>query len=168
MANSGMLPRWFAKLHPKYRTPSNALLFIGALSVVAPFFGEVMMEWLVDSGSPSIIITYILVALVFLVLRRREPHMERPMRVGGTTNNTFGIVVGVAAVVLTVAMLILYFPGMPAGLSMQPYIIFGLWWLLGLVFLVRIPRGIKGGVNAEEELLDKLASMGRGPKAVRK
>lgn len=168
MANSGMLPRWFAKLHPKYRTPSNALLFIGGLSVLAPFFGEVMMEWLVDSGSPSIIITYILVSVVFLVLRRREPQMERPMRVGGQTKNTFGVVVGVVTVVLTVGMLALYIPGMPAGLSVQPYIIFGLWWLLGLVFVVRIPRGIKGGVNAEEDLLNKLASMGRGPKAVKK
>ena len=33
MALSGMLPRWFGELHPRYRTPENALLFIGALSV---------------------------------------------------------------------------------------------------------------------------------------
>ena len=39
MANSGMLPRWFGKMHPRHRTPVNALLFIGVLSAIAPFFG---------------------------------------------------------------------------------------------------------------------------------
>lgn len=168
MANSGMLPTWFAKLHPKHKTPVNALLFIGGLSVIAPFFGEQMMVWLVDSGSPSIVITYILVSIVFLILRKREPNMERPMRIGGHKTNTLGTAVGVAAVVLTIGLLALYLPGMPAGLDVPTYVMFGLWWLLGLIFLVRIPRGVKPGVNAEEDLVNKLASMGRGPKATRK
>ncbi|MGO1548467.1 MAG: APC family permease [Nesterenkonia sp.] len=163
MANSGMLPSWFAKLHPKHRTPVNALLFIGGLAVLAPFFGEYMMVWLVDSGSPSIVITYILVAVVFLVLRRREPNLERPMRIGGQRGNTFGMVMGVLTVVLTVALLLLYVPGMPAALDVQPYIMFGLWWLLGLIFLVRIPGGINPGPDAEKDLVNKLASKGRGP-----
>ena len=168
MSNSGMLPTWFAKLHPKYRTPVNALLFIGGLSVIAPFFGEQMMVWLVDSGSPSIVITFILVSVVFLLLRKREPEMARPMRVGGQTNNTFGIVIGVLATVSTIGLLTLYLPGMPAGLEPQPYIMFGLWWLLGIIFLIRIPGGVKPGINAEERLVDKLASQGRGPKAIKK
>ncbi|GAA4829471.1 APC family permease [Garicola koreensis] len=168
MANSGMLPAWFAKLHPKHRTPVNALLFIGGLSAIAPFFGEYMMVWLVDSGSPSIVITYILVAVVFLVLRRREPTMERPMRIGGQRSNTFGTVIGVLTVVLTIALLLLYVPGMPAALDVQPYIMFGLWWLLGLIFLVRIPGGIKPGPDAENDLVNALASQGRGPGVARK
>lgn len=168
MATSGMLPTWFAKLHPKHKTPVNALLFIGALSVLAPFFGEHMMVWLVDAGSPSIVITYILVSAVFVRLRKREPNMERPMRIGGYKNNSVGIVVGLASVVLTIGLLILYLPGMPAGLDLPTYVMFGLWWLLGLVFLLRIPGGITPGINAEEDLLTKLAAMGRGPKAVRK
>lgn len=168
MANSGMLPTWFAKLHPKHKTPVNALLFIGGLSIIAPFFGEQMMVWLVDSGSPSIVITYILVSIVFLMLRKKEPNMERPMRIGGRKNNTLGIVVGVATVILTIGLLSLYVPGMPADLDTPTYIMFGLWWLLGLVFLLRIPGGIKPGINAEEDLVAELASRGRGPKAVRK
>ena len=165
MANSGMLPAWFAKLHPTRRTPVNALLFIGGISILAPFFGEVMMEWLVDSGSPSIVITYFLVSIVFLVLRKREPQMERPMRVGGQSSNGLGIAVGVGTALTTLGMLVLYIPGMPAGLTVQPYIMFGLWWLLGLMFLVRIPRGIAPGPDAEKELVHKLAIRGRGPKA---
>lgn len=162
MANSGMLPTWFAKLHPKHRTPVNALLFIGALSVLAPLFGETMMVWLVDSGSPSIVITYLLVSVVFLVLRRREPEMERPMRVGGTSEVP-GMVISIAAVVCTAGMLVLYLPGMPAFMEPQPWIMFGLWWLAGIAFLVRVPRGIGPGPDAEERLVARLAQLGRGP-----
>ncbi|MCG3056286.1 amino acid permease, partial [Escherichia coli] len=77
LARSGMLPQWFARVHPKYQTPSNALIFIGGISLLAPFFGAEMLGWLVDSGAPSIIIAYFLVSVTFLLLRRREPNMSR-------------------------------------------------------------------------------------------
>jgi amino acid transporter len=154
MARSGMLPSWFGKLHPKYRTPVNALLFIGALSFLAPFFGVSMLVWLVDSGAPSIVIAYILVAVVFVILRRREPSMDRPLRIGGPGNG--GQIIGIAAVVLCMALLSLYLPGMPAALTPPPWILFGLWWVLGVFFLLRIPRGIKPGEDAEHRLLTAL------------
>jgi amino acid transporter len=81
MANSGMLPTWLARIHPRYHTPSNAILLVGAVSFVAPFFGEEMLIWLVDAGSMNIVIAYLLVAISFIVLRRREPEMPRPFRV---------------------------------------------------------------------------------------
>ncbi len=77
-----MLPRWFDKLHPRYRTPSNAILLIGGLSVITPLFGRQTLVWLVDAGGFAIIIAYIMVAVTFLVLRHREPDIERPLRVG--------------------------------------------------------------------------------------
>lgn len=150
----GMLPAWFGKLHPRFRTPINALLFIGGLSVLAPFLGEAMLGWLVDSGSPSIVVAYLLVSIVFLILRRREPQMDRPLRVGG--RGKAGLVIGGAAVVLCVGLLSLYLPGMPAFLDPQPWILFGAWWLLGVVFLLRIPAGIEPGEDAEHRLLDAI------------
>ena len=154
MARSGMLPAWFGKLHPRFRTPINALLFIGGLSFIAPFLGEAMLVWLVDSGSPSIVIAYLLVSVVFLVLRRREPQMDRPLRVGGIGKG--GLLIGGAAVVLCTGLLSLYLPGMPAFLDVQPWILFGAWWILGLFFLLRIPTGIKPGQEAEHRLLEAL------------
>ncbi|MFC3298502.1 APC family permease [Arthrobacter agilis] len=155
MSRSGMLPRWFGVLHPRYRTPVNALIFIGALSFAAPFFGTQMLGWLVDSGAPSIVLAYILVSLVFVILRRRDPGMDRPLRIGGAGNG--GVVIGWVAVVLCVALLSLYLPGMPAALTPPPWILFGLWWVLGIVFLLRIPSGIAPGHDAEERLLERLA-----------
>jgi len=155
MANSGMLPRWFAHLHPKYRTPSNALLFIGGLSLLAPFFGSAMLGWRVDSGSPSIVMAYLLVGMAFLILRRREPQMPRPLRIGGAGN--FGKVIGVLSVIFCAGLIALYLPGMPAAISWQPWLLFGAWWILGVVFLLRVPRGVIPGEFAEEELLRKLS-----------
>ncbi|TFD75966.1 APC family permease [Cryobacterium psychrophilum] len=156
MARSGMLPAWFGVLHPKFRTPTNALLFIGALSFLAPFFGTQMLGWLVDSGAPSIVLAYILVAVAFVVLRRREPQMDRPLRIGGKGNG--GIVIGVAAVALCLALLSLYLPGMPAALSFEPWLLFGLWWVGGVFFFLRIPAGIAPGHDAEDRLLATLGS----------
>jgi amino acid transporter len=163
MARSGMLPAWFGRVHPKYRTPVNALLFIGALSFLAPFFGVSMLVWLVDSGAPSIVIAYILVSIVFVILRRREPHMDRPLRVGGKGNG--GMIIGIAAAVLCIALLSLYLPGMPAALTPPPWILFGLWWVLGAVLLFRIPSGIAPGQDAEHRLLERLKQ--RSPDAAR-
>jgi amino acid transporter len=154
MARSGMLPAWFGRLHPRFRTPINALLFIGGLSFIAPFLGEAMLVWLVDSGSPSIVIAYLLVSIVFLILRRREPQMDRPLRVGGAGRG--GLFIGGAAVVLCVGLLSLYLPGMPAFLDVQPWVLFGAWWVLGAFFLFRIPRGVDPGEDAEHRLLDAL------------
>lgn len=159
LAQSGMLPRWFAQLHPKHRTPTNAVLFIGGLSVLAPFLGEDALGWLVDSGSPSIVLTYMLVCVVFLILRRREPEMPRPFRSGGPT---LGRVIGIAGVVLTLCLLSLYIPGMPASIHPVSYLLCGLWWVLGVVFLFRIPRGIAPGEDAEARLHAALAGRRRG------
>lgn len=151
LGNSRMVPRWFGRLHPKYGTPANALLFVGAVSFVAPFFGAEMLGWLVDSGSPSIVIAYALVSVVFVILRRREPDMLRPFRIGGLGPG--GVAIGVLSIVLCLALISLYLPGMPAFLSTPAWTIFGLWWLLGLVFLLRIPTGIRPGPDAEHRLV---------------
>lgn len=146
MADSGMVPRWFAHLHPRYRTPTHALLVIGGLSVLAPLFGRQMLVWLVDAGGINIVVAFFLVALSFLALRRREPDMPRPFRVAA------GPFVGWAAAVLSLALAVLYLPGMPAALIWPAeWLIVGLWWLVGIYFVLRLPR-VAPGPDAEQRL----------------
>lgn len=40
MAESYMIPKFFAKLHPKHKTPINALILIGSLTMLAPLQAE--------------------------------------------------------------------------------------------------------------------------------
>ncbi|MBE3000049.1 APC family permease [Nocardiopsis sp. HNM0947] len=158
MGRSGMVPTWFGRLHPRYRTPSNAILFIGALSVVAPFFGDPMLVWLSNAGAFNIVVAYLAVVVCFLVLRRREPDMERPFRVPA------GTPVGVVAFVLAFGLFLLYLPGMPAALSWPeewPMVL--VWWIAGVLLLLRLPR-VRPGADAEERLLEALrARKGASP-----
>ena len=56
------------------------------------------MVWLVDAGGFGIVLAYGMVSCSFLVLRNREPKLERPYRV------RFGNLVGWAALVLSVGL----------------------------------------------------------------
>ena len=125
MAESKMLPQFLGKLHPKYKTPTRAVLLIGALCFIAPFFGRRMLVWLVDAGSAATVIAYLLVAVSFLVLRKNEPGMDRPYKVRS------GVLVGILAVAMSIFMMVLYVPGMPSGLTSEECIIVGIAVVLG-------------------------------------
>jgi amino acid transporter len=141
MAEANMLPRFLSKLHPKYKTPTNAVLLIGVLCFIAPFFGRRMLVWLVDAGSAATVIAYLLVAVSYLVLRKNEPGMERPYKVRS------GVLVGILAVAMSVFMVILYIPGMPSGLIFQECVIVGIAVALGLVLgiIAKIKYGTEFG-----------------------
>lgn len=132
MAESGMLPAWLGQLHPKYHTPSNAILLLGGLSCIAPFFGEEMLTWLVNAGGLNIVVSYFLVAVSFLFLRKKEPNMKRPFRAGK------GPVVGYLAILLSLFIAVQYMPGMEASLNWQEWLINLLWWVAGVLFLLRM------------------------------
>ncbi|MED5412602.1 MAG: amino acid permease [Pseudomonadota bacterium] len=129
LARADLLPAKLGKLHPRYRTPYNAILLIGGLSVIGPFFGRPVMVWLVDAGGFGIVLAYGMVSWSFLVLRNREPKLERPYRV------RFGNLVGWAALVLSVGLGFLYLPGSPSALLWpQEWAIIIFWIALGGVF----------------------------------
>lgn len=129
LAESKMLPEFMAKLHPQYKTPTNAVLLIGVVSCIAPFFGRAMMVWLTDAGSFGVCLAYVLVSLSFLVLRFKEPDMARPYKV------KYGVAVGCIAVLMAGFMTLLYIiPTFSSALIPQEWIIVGAWTLLGAVF----------------------------------
>lgn len=131
LARAGMLPGWLGHLHPRFNTPYMAILLIGSFSCISPLFGRQILIWLIDAGGLAVIIAYGMVAVSFLVLRRREPEMPRPFRAAK------GNVIGVTALVLSILLLLVYLPGSPAALA-WPYewlICLG-WAALGAGFFV--------------------------------
>jgi amino acid transporter len=124
LAQNKMLPEFLGKLHPKYKTPSNAIILIGTISSIAPFFGKSMMGWLVNAGSFGIVLAYLMVSISFVILRKKAPDMPRPYKL---KNYKF---IGYGAVILSGLMLVLYVPGMIAA----EWSIVGIWTVLGLAF----------------------------------
>ena len=70
LAENGDLPRWFGKVHPKYRTPSNAVLFGAGVALVLALSGSFVT--LAAVSAIARLVMYLAVCLSVLVLRKRE------------------------------------------------------------------------------------------------
>jgi APA family basic amino acid/polyamine antiporter len=131
MAESYMIPKFFAKLHPKYKTPVNALILIGILTMLAPFAGRKMLVWISDAGNFGCCVAYCMVALSFIILRKKEPDMPRPYKV--PAYRFFGIM----AVIMSGFMVAMYcIPGSGGTLIVQEWGIVFAWCALGVVFYI--------------------------------
>lgn len=139
MAESRMIPGRFSMLHKKHKTPVNALLLIGVLSLAAPFFGRTMLVWISDAASFACCLAYCMVSMSFVILRKKEPELHRPFMV---KHYKF---VGVTASVLSGLMVVLYLiPGSGCSMTIEEWIIVGGWAILGLVFYIICKRHYKG------------------------
>ena len=139
MAESNMIPKVFGKLHGKFKTPITALLLIGALSVISPFFGRTMLVWIVDAGNFACCLAYCVVSLSFVRLRKLEPAMERPYKIRNYR------VVGIIAIIMSGAMAAMYLiPGTNCSLVWQEWIIVAAWVVLGVVLAIRSYVKYKG------------------------
>lgn len=132
MSKAKMLPSKFSRLHKEYNTPYVAILFLGLLSVIAPFFGRVMLVWIVDAANFACCLSYGLVALSFLKLRKSKPDLHRPFIVKK------GKYVGTLAAIMAGGMAVLYVvPDTNCSLSWQEWLIVLGWAILGLFLAYR-------------------------------
>jgi len=132
LAESGLVPGAFARLHPKYHTPYVGIIAIGGLCCLSPLFGRTVLVWLIDAGGLATMVAYLFVPLAFLALRRREPDLPRPFRVSHPR------VVGIGGFLLSVALITAYLPGSPSAL-IWPYewMTITVWSLLGILLFAR-------------------------------
>ena len=72
LAEHGDLPRWLAKVHPDYQTPSNAILFTAGVALTLGLTGSFVQ--LAAVSAVARLLMYTVVTTATLVLRRRQPH----------------------------------------------------------------------------------------------
>ena len=143
-----MIPKFFAKLHPKYKTPVNALILIGILTMLAPFAGRKMLVWISDAGNFGCCVAYCMVALSFIILRKKEPDMPRPYKV--PAYRFFGIM----AVIMSGFMVAMYcIPGSGGTLIVQEWGIVFAWCALGVVFYIFCKNKYKDSFGILVELI---------------
>ena len=127
MSEAHMLPSFFGKLSSK-KTPINALIFVGVLSIISLFLGRSALIWISDTASLACCIAYCMVSMSFLVLRRKEPELKRPYKVKRH------ILVGSIATIMSATMVLLYLiPGSGCTLSREEWSIACVWVLLGII-----------------------------------
>ncbi|MGB9729215.1 MAG: APC family permease [Thermoprotei archaeon] len=135
LGRAKLLPKWFAEVHPKYRTPHNAILFTGILAIISPLFGRRSLIWFVDATSAYVALLYLMVSLAFIKLRKNEPNMNRPYKAPG------GIISGIlGAIASTILFLSVIVPGAPSALIWPyEYAIFLIFLVLGVAFYIMAP-----------------------------
>jgi APA family basic amino acid/polyamine antiporter len=78
MARDGLLPKWAAKVHPRYQTPHVTTMLTGAF--VAFFAAFANINEVIELTNIGTLFAFVLVAAGVLVLRLREPERHRPFR----------------------------------------------------------------------------------------
>ena len=78
MARDGLLPKWAAKIHPRFRTPVATTVATGVF--VAFFSAFANINEVIELTNIGTLFAFVLVALGVLVLRIREPDRHRPFR----------------------------------------------------------------------------------------
>ena len=101
MARDGLLPSWFAKLHPRFGTPARLLILQGIFySVLTYHFGFV--ELLVLSTWLTLPV-YLATFVAPLILRWKRPDLRGPFRIPGG----WPVIIPLAALPFAIALYVL-------------------------------------------------------------
>jgi APA family basic amino acid/polyamine antiporter len=81
MARDGLLPKFFAKIHPRYRTPWGSTIITGIAVGSASMVSS--LDEMVDLTNIGTLFAFILVCSGIIILRIKDPQRKRPFRVPG-------------------------------------------------------------------------------------
>jgi basic amino acid/polyamine antiporter, APA family len=136
ISRDGLLPRWFARTHPTYKTPYRPTLIIGVLTaLVAGFLPIAEVALLVNIGVLS---AYIIVCASLILLRRSNPEMERPFRT--------------PLMPLTPLISIVFSAVLIASLPASTWVRFAIWMVIGLVVYFAYGRSHSRLASSETDI----------------
>jgi basic amino acid/polyamine antiporter, APA family len=117
MSRDGLLPAWFAKLHPTRRVPSRVTWIAGVASAVIA--GFLPIREAAELTNIGILLAFVVVCVAVIVLRYRQPDLPRTFRTPGMPV--------VPAVGVFFSLWLVTF------LAPETWLRFGMWFLLGLI-----------------------------------
>ncbi|MBI5473142.1 MAG: amino acid permease [Ignavibacteriae bacterium] len=118
MSRDGLLPKYFAKVHPKYRTPHVTTIWTGV--VVALLSGIANINEIVELTNIGTLYAFVLVCAGIIILRYTDPDRPRVFR------TPFVPVVPLLGIAMCIYLM--------AGLPWVTWVRFGVWLAVGLVF----------------------------------
>ncbi len=117
MGRYKLLPKWFYKVHPKFRTPYRTILLFGVIGGLLAFSGE--LHLIADLYNFGALLSYIIVNICLIVLRNTEPEAYRAWKIPGSLQLKIGqrnliipliSVVGVATCTIIWLLILTYHP----------------------------------------------------------
>ncbi|HKR53243.1 MAG TPA: amino acid permease [Chthoniobacterales bacterium] len=134
MARDGLLPQYFARIHPRFRTPHITTIWTGV--VVAAVAAVVDIGSLADLTNIGTLFAFILVCLGVNTLRKTAPDRPRPFRVPMVP------VFPILGVILCFVLML--------SLPLETWIRFFVWLAIGLAiyFLYGVRHSkLRGGID---------------------
>lgn len=117
MSRDGLIPRFFSRVHPKFRTPYRSTILLGGLiAVIAGFTSISELAALVNIGT---LFAFVLVAVGVIILRRTRPDLPRSFRTPWVP----------VLPVLSVAASLWLMLNLPS----ETWLRFGIWMVIGVV-----------------------------------
>ena len=126
MSRAGFLPAWFSRVHPKYHSPQNALLFGTGLCVLAPWFGRETLGWVVDMSAVGTVIAYGFTCLATYKYLTLHPEI--------TSSAASRIIALLGVLAAALCFCLLTIPGSPAAMGWQSWVALIAWVAMGVVF----------------------------------
>jgi APA family basic amino acid/polyamine antiporter len=118
MANDRLLPRWAARIHPRFKTPHVSTIVTGIVVAIASGLTPIAtLGTLVSIGT---LMAFVIVSIGVIVLRRTRPDLPRPFRMPMVP-----LLPALSALVALILML-----GLPRA-TWERLII---WMVIGIVF----------------------------------
>jgi basic amino acid/polyamine antiporter, APA family len=117
MSRDNLLPRFFARVHPRFRTPYRITIVTGV--VVALMAGFIDLQRLAELTNIGTLFAFVLVSIGVIVLRRTNPDLRRAFR------TPLVPVVPILAVLICLYLML----SLPTGTWLR----FVIWMILGLV-----------------------------------
>ena len=130
LGRKDMLPESFAEIDPNSGVPKQAVIVMGALTLIGPFLGNNMLIPLTSVASLGFVFACTMAGLACWKLRKTEPDLPRPYTVNG---GMFGIGAAILAGALIIALMVV--PMSPAALKPIEWAITIAWIAIGFVIL---------------------------------
>jgi APA family basic amino acid/polyamine antiporter len=124
MSRDGLLPAWFARLHPVRRVPSRVTWIAGAVSAVIA--GFLPIREAAELTNIGILLAFVVVCVAVIVLRYRRPELPRTFRLPGMP------VIPALGVVFSIWLITFLTP--------TTWLRFAAWFLLGLIVYLAYSR----------------------------
>jgi APA family basic amino acid/polyamine antiporter len=86
MSNFRLLPRWFHKVHPKYRTPVRTIFVFSGLAIIEVILASISadaLDTLANMYAFGAVTGYIFVLFSLIKLRFVDPYSPRPFKMPG-------------------------------------------------------------------------------------
>src|SRR3989442_7173049 len=78
MSRDGLLPKVFAAVHPRYRTPHVTTIWTGVF--VAVFAAFASLDEIIELTNIGTLFAFVLVCMGIMILRHTDPHRRRPFK----------------------------------------------------------------------------------------